>query len=183
MPYVYKVTFNDTNQYYIGSQYKRSSDPNDLGKKYFTSSPVVQNLLFEHGKQNVTFEVLSIVDTEKEARSIEAALIYECIEDSMCMNQKRGFNLTSGKIWITDGINEKRVYPHKMIDGYRIGRSDRQCARMKITTKQNYRPGQEKIPTEAVRGSVWINDGVISKRIKQTNDIPSGFVKGRLGKK
>jgi len=31
--------------------------------------------------------------------------------------------------------------------------------------------------------TIWINDGVISKRIKETDDIPSGFVKGRIYKR
>lgn len=183
MPYIYKVTFNQTNQYYVGSQYNKASDPSDLGTRYFTSSPAVQCMLFEHGKKNVTFEILSVLDSVQETRSEEARLIYECIDDELCLNKKRGFNLVEGRVWITDGINEKRVYPDEIPEGYKVGRADSMIETMRVSGKKTYRLGQEKVATEAVRGSIWINDGVTNKRIKETDAIPQGYSKGRMYKR
>ncbi len=41
----------------------------------------------------------------------------------------------------------------------------------------------QKLGTEAVIGSIWINNGITNKRIKPDDIIPEGFVIGRLYKK
>ena len=37
--------------------------------------------------------------------------------------------------------------------------------------------------SEAAKGKIWINNGAISKKVKCDEDIPEGFIRGRLKKR
>lgn len=51
---------------------------------------------------------------------------------------------------------------------------------MKSTGHFKLDDAKRALGTEAVRGSIWITNGVITKRIKQKENIPKGFRIGRL---
>lgn len=86
LPYVYKLTNRETNEFYFGYRFQnvklglRSSD--DIGKKYFTSSKYVKNIFHK-------FEIEIIAEFFKinDAYDFEQALIKEHITNSLCLNK------------------------------------------------------------------------------------------------
>jgi hypothetical protein len=93
MAYVYKITFNPTNQYYIGYRGSKKATPNDLLETYFTSSKVVARLIKEHGVDNFTKEILAEFGTGTEAYEYEQQLLRD--HDVESNNQMLNKRLTS----------------------------------------------------------------------------------------
>jgi ribosomal protein L39E len=66
MPYTYIITHIESNVKYYGVQYKKTSNPNDLGVTYFSSSKVLKKLIKEEGVDKFKFEVRKIfIDKHK----------------------------------------------------------------------------------------------------------------------
>lgn len=64
MPYTYRVKFqkDGTTLHYYGVRYAANAEPSDLGRKYFTSSKTVKNLIKEHGLDCFVFQVRRVFD-------------------------------------------------------------------------------------------------------------------------
>lgn len=194
MAYTYKVTIIPTGQYYIGSQYSKKALPFDLGVSYFTSSGLVQNLIFEYGKNNVSFDILKIAD-KNSCLAEEYQLIKEHVLDPLCLNRQidekfrenvrnahksgsydeRNRNLSKEmKIrWQTPGFKEKMAkknnIPRKTTDEEREQKRN-------ILKSLHERGLCSYNHTANTR---WINNGIVNKRIHTTASIPDGFKCGR----
>lgn len=78
---------------------------------------------------------------------------------------------TKGKIYVTDGIIEKRVYPDKIPDGFYIGRSENEKQKLVAAT------------IERCKGKIWITNNTNNKFINKDDTIPEGWVIGFVTKK
>jgi hypothetical protein len=71
IPFTYLVKHIPTNRYYYGVRYKKGCHPNDLWKKYFTSSRKVKGLIRRYGKKSFIFEIRKTFKTAKQAYNWE----------------------------------------------------------------------------------------------------------------
>lgn len=69
--------------------------------------------------------------------------------------------------WITDGINDKKLLDGPIPLGWNYGRS---------TINLSLYKGD----MHSQKGSFWVNNGHINKKLAKQSDIPDGFVKGRV---
>ena len=69
-PYVYHICWSKTNMHYIGVEYKQKAHPDNLWKKYFTSSKYVKVYRDENGEPD-------IVEVRKTFKNAHDALQYE----------------------------------------------------------------------------------------------------------
>ena len=69
-PYVYHICWSKTNMHYIGVEYKQTAHPDNLWKKYFTSSKYVKAYREENGEPD-------IVEVRKTFKNAHDALQYE----------------------------------------------------------------------------------------------------------
>lgn len=85
LPYVYKLTHKETNQFYIGSRttkYLKLTSNLDI-IKYKSSSKYVKELGFE----NFNVEIIAEFFDPKDAYDFEQELIFKNIEDPLCLNK------------------------------------------------------------------------------------------------
>jgi hypothetical protein len=68
IPYFYKLKHKKTGKYYVGSQYGKTSNPDNLWVNYFTSSKIVNSLINEDGKES--FDIVE-VKPRSDAREYE----------------------------------------------------------------------------------------------------------------
>ena len=73
--YTYAIRFLNTGQIYYGVRYAKGCYPEELGKKYFSSSKSVQKLIVEHGVDSFKFEVRKCFDDAKKARDFETKVL------------------------------------------------------------------------------------------------------------
>lgn len=192
MSYTYRILFEKTNEYYYGARYKKRADPNELGVSYFSSSPNVQRKLFEHGIDHVKFEILGVFDNKEVCMASEYSLINEHKDEPLCLNKqgtrefgkkiskahREGKYLNRNKqnsekmklMWADSERREKHI---KSMNGRTWKLSEEQ--RIKISS---HLPKDG--PKDMCKGTIWINDKTVNKRIKDGQPIPEGFVKGRL---
>lgn len=64
-----------------------------------------------------------------------------------------------GRVWVTNGTDDKMVFPDDIPAGYKRGR---------VT--------QNKINPMNTKGMFWVTNGTESKLVRE---VPEGFVKGR----
>jgi len=157
LPYVYKITNNNTGEFYIGSRYqnvKLNLTPNqDIGIKYFTSGKLKK--MFKNTPELFIIDILLSHDNYKEIYRVEQELIKEHITNPLCMNKQ--YNDISGKI-VYSGIHD-------------IG------ARQRISKSKKGKPGhkhtdeRKKLIGDQHRGKV--NSEITNKKISEKN---KGFV-------
>ena len=74
-PYFYKLKHKTSSKYYVGSQYGKNSNPENLWKDYYTSSKVVCELVKLYGKDS--FEIVTIKQRD-DAREYEQKYLMRC---------------------------------------------------------------------------------------------------------
>ena len=82
-PYVYRCEHKITKQFYFGYRYANTVCASlDLGIHYFTSSTTVSS---DFSKYN--YEILAEYDSQLYAYEVEQRLIFESINDDLCLNK------------------------------------------------------------------------------------------------
>jgi len=195
--FVYRIDFILTNEFYFGSKTSKYSCFSQLGKTYFSSSKRVQLKLFEDGITNVIFSLISTHNSKQECMQHETSLILEHINNDQCLNLQWS-NRFKQKIKL---LHQQGHYKNRNINLSAIMKekwSNTEFRTLRIAslrkrqwslTDEKKQKAQErmlllhqtkKCTYDNVSGTIWINDGNISKRIKNTLAIPDGFIKGRL---
>lgn len=197
--YLYKITNLLNNKIYIGIH-----STNNLNDGYMGSSKILKNAIRKHGLQNFNKEILSFYESREDLREAEHEIVNaEFIKRKDTYNQNIGgnggdsyeaylarksedfikkskeFNL--GKIWITDGISKNtRIYPNETIpEGFYKGKTDFNSRYFKSSDSDAVIYSREYLRSIG-KGSKWVNNGEISKRILEGEEIPEGFTEGRL---
>ena len=165
MSYVYRLDHPVTGEFYIG--YRKANVnkgiPSHLDfPEYKTSAPKVK-ARFDEFNWHIVAEFFH----HKDALAFEQQLIYESWAipgrlNKRC-NVKRVLFDTSGKNWITNGIDELLIDKSEMPEGWIIGRSS--SSRQKASDSSSCK--------------AWFNDGVSQTR---QYVCPEGFVEGVLSK-
>jgi hypothetical protein len=84
--YIYKITCNVTNKYYIGMH-----ATSNLEDGYFGSGKRIRYSVAKHGKNQHTKEILEFLDNRQQLRDRERELVNEAsLLDPLCMNLQIG---------------------------------------------------------------------------------------------
>lgn len=196
MFYTYKVTIVPTQQFYYGAQYNKKSDPKNLGVSYFTSSSIVQRLIFEYGKNNVKFEIINTHETKQLCYDEEYKFITEHKNDPFCLNRQHDENFSNNiKKAHKNGAykNRDRTQSEKMKQQWKS--EEYRQKMIKSTTGRRWKLSPDKALKQTnilktlhtnkkckydnTANSVWITNGTTNKRIPKTSPIPDGYRKGR----
>jgi hypothetical protein len=104
-PYTYLIKHRPTGQVYYGVRSANKVEPQeDLWNKYYTSSPKVQRLIEETGKESFDVEVRRVFETKEQAVAWETKVLRRCkvLHDNRWINQN-----VAGYIIPTEESNKK----------------------------------------------------------------------------
>lgn len=196
MFYTYKVTIIPTQQYYYGAQYNKKANPKNLGVSYFTSSSIVQSLIFEYGKKNVLFEVINEFYDKQKCYDEEYKMITEHKNNPLCLNRQHDKKFAESiKNAHAKGSYEKRnqtqsekmkqlwqteEYRQKMIKsgtGRTWKLSPEKAIKQTNILKELHQ--NKKCAYDNTLNTIWITNGKKNKRIPSSSLIPEGYWKGR----
>ena len=110
-PYTYLIKHIPTNTFYYGFRCANKKIPqDDLWQDYFTSSPKVQSLIEQYGKDSFITEIRKIFETKEQAVSWESRVLQKCkvLTDDRWINQN-----VAGYIIPTAESNKKISDFHK----------------------------------------------------------------------
>jgi NUMOD3 motif/Putative endonuclease segE, GIY-YIG domain len=110
-PYTYLIKHRPTGQVYYGVRSANKVEPHeDLWNKYYTSSPKVQRLIEETGKDSFDVEVRKVFETKEQAVAWETKVLRRCkvLHDARWLNQN-----VAGYIIPTEESNKKISDYHK----------------------------------------------------------------------
>jgi len=110
-PYTYLIKHRPTGQVYYGVRSANKVEPHeDLWNKYYTSSPRVQRLIEETGKESFDVEVRKVFETKEQAVAWETKVLRRCkvLHDDRWLNQN-----VAGYIIPTEESNKKISDFHK----------------------------------------------------------------------
>jgi hypothetical protein len=89
-PYTYLIKHKPTNRVYYGMRAANKVEPEqDLWQHYFTSSPKVQQLIEETGRDSFAVEIRQIFETKEQAVAWETRVLRRCrvLDDDRWINQ------------------------------------------------------------------------------------------------
>ena len=89
-PYTYLIRHRPTNRVYYGMRAANKVNPEqDLWQHYFTSSPKVQQLIEETGRDSFDIEIRRVFETKEQAVAWETRVLRRCrvLEDDRWINQ------------------------------------------------------------------------------------------------
>lgn len=202
---IYKTTNLINGKFYIGSH--KTIDPND---NYMGSGKLLQRAITKYGLDNFKKEVLFVFDNPEDMFAKEAEIVNEdFLSEENTYNLKVGgfggfdylnsskyYNSTHTKSHL-DMMVEKRKLKHP--NGTFYGKSLSEESRLKISLKKMGRKtfagkthsDETKAKISSANktmtgdrnsqfGTIWITDGIKSKKIKKEDQIPPGWSRGRI---
>lgn len=138
-PYVYYIKHLSTETKYIGCKYAKNADPATFWKNYFTSSKKVADLRKYFGNEDFEISIRKVFTTKDECIAYETRLLRKLnaakhpdflnehnndnanVKWSKKKRQAVG-NKNKKKVWITNGIEDKRIdHDLPIPDGFRRG--------------------------------------------------------------
>jgi hypothetical protein len=121
LPYTYLIGWSDHNKWYYGVRYSKKCNPNDLWKKYFTSSKIVKAFAKKHGRPDViqirkTFndgksavlweqKVLKRMNVEKDSKFLNC----RNITTKAIITKSNSGSFIKGNIPYNKGLNLKNI--------------------------------------------------------------------------
>ena len=176
-PYTYLIKHRPTGQVYYGVRSANKVDPHeDLWSKYYTSSPKVQRLIEETGKESFDVEVRKIFETKEQAVAWETKVLRRCkvLHDARWINQN-----VAGYIIPTEESNKKISDFHKdkpKSDEHKLNLSKSQKGKPKLNSK-NQTPEYRALMSKLKSGE---GNGRYGLEVKQeTRDKISAAKKGK----
>jgi hypothetical protein len=173
-PYTYYLYHIPTGKKYYGYQYHKKCNPTDLWIKYFSSSDKVLELITEYGKDSFIAEVRKLFNTGEEAYIWEQNVLrrIKAVErddwlNQACFNEKC-FNSTGHRHTETH-----KQYMRELYLGRKLKEETIELIRQKAIARYNH---PDRVPRMWIRNVEATKD----RRILMTEDIPEGWVQGRL---
>lgn len=87
LPYTYRVTHLPSGTWYYGVRYANNCHPDDLFKKYFTSSSVIRKLIESDGIDAFVLEIRKTFQDKNAAINWEHRVLRKIINWQKCLNQ------------------------------------------------------------------------------------------------
>jgi hypothetical protein len=181
---IYKITNRLNGKFYIGMH--QTSNPDD---GYYGSGTNIKRAIAKYGKENFAKEILhSFASYEEMVEAEKKIVTADLVESEDCYNINCGghggwYHARKQLPETPSEITKKRIsealmgVPKTVETRNRMSKSrpagwynHTEEALLKISTASKNRNS----------GTVWINNSTISKRYPAEQDIPNGWVKGRL---
>lgn len=203
--YIYKITCLKNNRYYIGMH---STD--NLEDGYMVGGKRIQNSVKKHGRDAHRKEILEFFENRSLLRQREIELVNEeLLNDPMCMNLQPGggggfINKEHMKKFTTAGaistnkkikenpenwINSMKDNPEKISKRlkflYESGQiipsfQGKNHSSESILKMKNSAKGKHEGEKNSQYGTIWITNGTENKKIKNSEDIPENWRRGRI---
>lgn len=195
---IYRITNKINSKIYIGKHQTENLDDGYMG-----SGKHLKRAITKHGIENFTKEIIFIFDNETEMNAKEREVVTEefCNRPdtyNICEGGKGGFGyinssgMNNRKDWsivgplISEGLTGlKRPGNGKNFQAYHdsgkakydtfTGRSHTTDAKLKIGEKNKMLVGER----NGSFGTMWITNGRENQKLKKTDAIPDGWLKGR----
>lgn len=89
VPYTYLIKCIPENKFYYGVRFAKNCNPNELWKKYFTSSKYVHSLIEKYGKESFDYEIRKIFSDSESARIWENKVLkrMNVVENNLFINK------------------------------------------------------------------------------------------------
>ena len=202
-PYTYLITFLPTGQRYYGVRTKQQCSPKDLWSVYFTSSKTVKQLIARHGVESFTFEIRKTFSTKEQAILWEHTVLrrMDAAHHPAYLNKNNG-----NRKLINNGVAPMLSKKHSADAKHQMSinssgaknpmfgvkRSAESRAKMSesSTGKKHTVESRAKM-SKAQSGKNnanygkklhWYNNGTNAIRVVIGNDVPDGYVRGRIWK-
>ena len=199
---IYKTTCIKTNKFYIGMHETFNKEDSYLG-----SGKILKLSINKYGKENHSKEILYTLECRDSMITKEIEVVSkELLKDPKCMNIKLGGdggfdrhseetkkqmslsklgakNSFFGKTHSEEAknkISNSRLGKSSWNNG--IERSDETKKKISASHKARTTPQTKEHRqknSEAIKQMLWINDGLVTKRIKKGEALPIGFKLGR----
>jgi hypothetical protein len=198
--YIYKTTNLKNGKFYVGMH---STD--NLNDGYLGSGTRLRRSIRRNGIENFKIEYLEFFDNRTDLTNREKELVNEeLLKDPMCMNLKPGgtgglvdemhaINLKKGASkwskakWQTEEYRSKitEVLRNNIIKSHRLGKINYDTFTGKTHSEETKRKIGEansliqKGEGNSQFGTCWITNGTENKKIKKTDELPTGWSLGR----
>ena len=201
---IYKITNLINNKCYIGKHQTKN-----LEDGYMGSGKLLKRAIQKHGIENFTKEILFVFDNEKEMNDKEKELVIVSEETyNLCEGGKGGFGYINNKLTYQQrfqgrvsadkkikeiyGVNNPSQLEHNRKNNskrFKQLHKEGKISRTDWTGKHHSIESKNKIsiknslsqlgPNNSQFGTIWITNGIETKKIKKQCNVPKGWVKGR----
>lgn len=203
-PYTYLIGWKELDKWYFGVRYAKGCRPDEFWREeqrskrsYNASSKTVDKFIKEHGQPDVR-SVIDVFKSEEMARDYESRIIdlFDMVKDSRFLNKhnpKKKFYMIGPHSEEHCQRISKALKGIKRSEESNRRNSERQKGRpawnkglpspMKGVKVGPYSPERCKSNSDAKRGTVHINNGVIGKVIKPEqlqSFLDQGWQRGRM---
>lgn len=170
IPYTYLLKFIPTNQFYYGVRFAEGCHPNELFNTYFSSSKIVKRLIDEYGIKAFKWQIRRVFSSKILARNWEQQVLLR-------------LHASSNPKWLNQSNNMKGII--RAIGNYSWYYNLETNEKLLIKNSSPIPMGFVK----GVRGPDLLQKGTMlvtnsttgkSKRIKKSDTIPDGYIKGRI---
>lgn len=201
--YIYKTTCKVTNKFYVGMH---STD--NLEDGYIGSGKRLWHSIRKHGLDNHVKEILEFLPNRSSLKSREKEIVNErFLQDTNCLNIQigggGGFSSdehlekfqSAGVLAAVEKLKDLRKcnnwvskYSETMSIALRKSYMEGKKSANTFTDKKHSEKTKQKMREKASQrnkeknsqyGTCWITNGTINKKIKKTDELPSGWTYGR----
>lgn len=192
---VYKITCKTTGKYYIGKHQTK-----DLDDGYYGSGKLIKRAVNKYGKDAFDKKILFVFESEAEMNEAEAKLVdpSDPLSLNLCPGGYGGFGYINESGKNLYGKNGQPGYGLENLTGdfertdeYRKKMSESKKAHFEKNghhwlgrkhteeTKQKMSAVDRTGKKNSQFGTMWITNGVTSKKHKKSDPIPEGYRAGR----
>jgi hypothetical protein len=188
IPYTYLVKHKKTGKVYYGSRYSKNCHPDDLWKKYFTSSKDIKFYIKKYGKNSFEYQIRKTFNNIFKCQEWEFKVLkrINAVERDDFLNKSNGKGLIKTKNWLTKeaykrylkltslghkGIPETEETKKRISEGVKKNWKIRKASK-------NYKEYCKKI-SKINSKFKWCTNGKKNIRLKLNQKIPKGYKRGR----
>jgi hypothetical protein len=198
---IYKITNRIDNKFYVGKHKTKNKDDD-----YFGSGLLLERAVAKHGKENFTKEILFELPTEdamnqKEADIVDEDFVMRDDTYNLKLGGQGGWDyILKNKLNQTDALFEscrrtcylggqkiRELWNDPMFRDAHINIAinnlpswrGRKHTDETIEKMRRAKIGKYVGKNNPQYGTMWITDGVSNRKIKASDDIPTGFRRGR----
>lgn len=180
---VYMTVNLVTGDFYIGKH-----ETNNLQDRYLGSGLRLKNSVKKYGPDNFERKIISTWNNPQDALQEERKIVAQYLDHPQCLNivdGGKGFSSASAAR-ASKIAQQMGKAGTKSLTKEQLSKAGSASAKVNAANKTGMwaiTPEQRsRTSSETNKNTVWINNGSIEQKVKNGQNIPQGFVKGRLSK-